>query len=84
MEKVARTSSKKEMGSRGRGGRHMGSEDAGRVVGLWDSDSEGNPTRLELLIDGLNEGEDKSRTNNNMGEFFMANPAELAIFAVCD
>ena len=53
----------------------MGSEDAGRVVGLRDSDSEGNPTRLELLIDGLNEGEDKSKTNNNMGEFFMANPS---------
>ena len=62
----------------------MRREDAGRVVGLGDSNPVGNSTRLELLIDGLNEWEDKSRTNNNMGEFFRANPAELASFAVCD
>ena len=82
VEKVTSTSSKKEVGGRGGGGGKVGGEDAGRVEGFGRRNPEGNPTRLELSIDGLDEGENESRANNNVREFLRALIAELASFAV--
>ena len=82
VKKVTSTSSKKEVGGRrGRGGK-VGGEDAGRVEGLGERNPEGNSTRLELVIDGLDEGKNKCRAHNNVRELLRPLIAELAFFAV--
>ena len=60
----------------------MGGEDAGRVDGLGDGNPEGNTTRLELVIDGLDEGKNKCSAHNNVRELFRPLIAELAFFAI--